>query len=118
MHLDCTCKMLNLFAGTGHVNYAKSARLYFQIMLSLNVDPWLFEQFCNAFHSIKHTDQFWAGRWSNLVIEQFMMRSINNRGGLTRGRRMAESKRDLCVGTMQKYGAVHQTMESVIQWNQ
>ena len=53
MNLECTHKILNLFAGMGHVNYIKSARLCFQIMLNLNVDhPWLFEQFCNGFHSI------------------------------------------------------------------
>ena len=114
MHLESTRKMLNLFAGTGHVNYAKSARLYLQIMFNLQDDhPWLFEQFCNGFHSIRRTDRFWAGLWSDLVIEQFMMRSIKNRGGLTRGRGMVESTRDLWVGTMHKCGDVHHTMESV-----
>ena len=114
MHLESTSKMLILFAGTGHVNYAKSARLYLQIMFNLHADhPWLFEQFCNGFHSIRRTDRFWAGLWSDLVIEQFMIRSIKNRGGLTRGRGMAESTRDLWVGTMHKCGEVHYTMEPV-----
>ena len=36
-------KMINLFAATGHINYAKSARLYLQIMLELPVThPWLY----------------------------------------------------------------------------
>ena len=44
MQLECTRKMVNLFAGTGHVNYDKSARLHLQIMLNLDVDhPWLSE---------------------------------------------------------------------------
>ena len=30
LHLDVVSKMLNLFAATGHINYAKSARLYLQ----------------------------------------------------------------------------------------
>ena len=92
MYLACTREMLNLLAGMGHVNLAKGAGLYMQIMLNLNVDhPWLSEQFCNELHSMRRTDQIWEGLWSDLVIEQFMMRSIKNRGGLTRGRGMAES---------------------------
>ena len=44
MQLQCTRKMVNLFAGTGHVNYDKSTRLHLQIMLNLDVDhPWLSE---------------------------------------------------------------------------
>ena len=34
-HLGSTAKMLNLFAATGHSNYAKSARLYLQMMKEL-----------------------------------------------------------------------------------
>ena len=114
MQLKCTRKMLNLFRDTGHVNYAKSARLYLQIILNVNVDhSWLFELFGNGFHSVLRTDPFWAGLWSDLVTEQFMMRSIKNRGGLTQGRGMAESKRDLWVSTIHKFGKIHHTMESV-----
>ena len=47
------------------------------------------------------------------------MRSIRNRGGLTRGRGMAESTCDLWVGNMHKFGEVYHTMESVTrQWHQ
>ena len=53
MRLEFAYKMLNLFAGTGHLNYVKIARLYLQIMLNLHVDHlWLFEQFRNGSHSI------------------------------------------------------------------
>ena len=34
-HLGSTAKTLNLFAATGHSNYAKSARLYLQMMKEL-----------------------------------------------------------------------------------
>ena len=47
------------------------------------------------------------------------MRSIRNRGGLTRGRGMAESTCDLWVGNMHKFGEVYHTMGSVTrQWHQ
>ena len=91
IHLEFKRKMLNLFAGKGHINYANNARLYLQIMLNLHIDhSWLLKQFCNGFHSIRRSDQFWAGLWSDLVIEQLMMRSKKNRGGFTRGRGMTE----------------------------
>ena len=34
-HLIIVTEMLNLFAATGHFNYAKSARLYLQLMKDL-----------------------------------------------------------------------------------
>jgi hypothetical protein len=33
LHLVGMSRMLNLFAATGHINYAKCARLYLQMML-------------------------------------------------------------------------------------
>ncbi len=46
MHIFAVGRMLNLFAATGHFNYAKSARMYLQLMLELPAGhPWLYEQF-------------------------------------------------------------------------
>ena len=36
LHLQPTADILNLFAASGHLNYAKSARLYVQQMMSLS----------------------------------------------------------------------------------
>ena len=45
-HLAALEKMLNIFAKTGHINYAKSGRLYLQLMIDLEKDfPWLYQQF-------------------------------------------------------------------------
>ena len=98
-HLAATERMLNLFAATGHVNYAKSARLYLQMMSNLQHDHlWLYKQFAeNGYHCVRRIESYWAGLWSDLAIEQVMMRSIKSRGGLTRGREMTESVRTLWV---------------------
>ena len=46
LHLQTTKKMLNLFAATGHSNYAKCTGLYLQEMYDLpEQHPWLHEQF-------------------------------------------------------------------------
>ena len=69
-------RMLNLFAGTGHINYAKSARLYFQSMLELPLThPWLYEKFAvDGYYFIRRSDRFWAGLWPDLTIEQVFIR--------------------------------------------
>ena len=83
--------MLNLFAANGHINYAKSSRLYIKQMRELQeTHPWLFEKFTEVYHAVRRSDRFWSGLWSDLVIEQTLMRFINTRGGLTRGRGISE----------------------------
>ena len=50
LHLISVCNMLNLFAATGHNNYAKSGRLYLQVMLELPLThPWLYDKFVMGF---------------------------------------------------------------------
>ena len=76
--------------------------------------PWLHEQYSKlGFHSVRRSDRFWAGLWPDLVIEQCMMRTIKSRGGLTHGRGLSESTRDLWVRTMHKCAAVHETMSQL-----
>jgi hypothetical protein len=90
LHLVGMSRMLNLFAATGHINYAKCARLYLQMMLHLpETHPWLPEQFSKGNHAVRRSDRYWAGLSTDLVIEQVMMRAVKSRGGLTHGRGMS-----------------------------
>jgi hypothetical protein len=115
LHLVAITKMLNLFAATGHINYAKSARLYLQLMLELRTDyPWLYHCFQEqGFHTVRRSNRFWAGLWTDLTIEQVMMRSIKSRGGLTRGRGVTETVRLQWIYSMHKCAGVHDAMTSV-----
>ena len=81
MHIIAVGRLLNLFAATGHFNYAKSARMYLQLMLELPAGhPWLYEQFTeHGYHTERQSDRYWAGLWTDLTIEQLMMRSIKSR---------------------------------------
>ena len=111
LHLESTKNMLNLFAATGHLNYAKSARFYLQQMLSLpQTHPWLYNQFFKGLHTARRNTSFWSGLWTDLTIEQTMMRSIKSRGGLTRGRGMSENVRHLWVLSLNTVTSVHQAM--------
>ena len=79
--------MLNLFAATGHSNYSESGRLYLQMMKELpKTFPDLYEQFThNGHHTVRWSNRFWSGIWTDLSIEQALMHSLKTRGGLTRG---------------------------------
>jgi len=72
--------MLNLFAATGHMNYAKSARFYLQLMqFDLPSEhPWLHQCFIykGYLQFVKVPSRYWGDLWTDLVIEQVMMRSI------------------------------------------
>ena len=53
-HLITKGKILNLFAATGHRNYAKSAGVYLQMIMNLEKEyPCLYKQFNNEGLSMK-----------------------------------------------------------------
>ena len=114
LHLTTTYQMLPIFAATGHIHYAKSTRLYLQLMQELpDKYPWLYEQFLKGKHAIHRTNHPWSGLWSDLVIEQVLMRSLKSRGGLTRGRGMTESVRHQWVHSMHRCASVHSAMTTL-----
>ena len=112
LHVTATTRMLNLFAATGHLNYAKCARLYVQMMTELpNSHPWLYSQFSDhGFHSVRRSDRYWAGLLTDLAIEQVLMRSLKSRGGLTHGRGFPENVRLSWIYTMHQCASVHPAM--------
>lgn len=115
LHLEAVNRMLNLLAATGHIHYAKSARLYLQNMLELpNRYPSLYRDFAeNGYHTVRRSDKFWAGLWSDLIIEQVLMRSLKARGGMTRGRGLSESVRVLWTNSMHRCASVHNAMSNL-----
>ena len=115
LHLVSIGKMINLFAATAHINYAKSSRLHLQTMLDLSAThPWVYENFAaKGFHTVRRSDRFWAGLWTDLIIEQVMMRAIKSRGGLTRGRGVSENVRVMWINSMHRCASVHSAMCSL-----
>ena len=107
--------MINLFAATGHINYAKSSRLYLQLMYQLSTEhPWLYRCFIEqGFHVVRRTSRYWAGLWTDLIIEQVMMRSIRSHGGLTRGRGITETVRLQWIYSMHKCAGIHNAMTTI-----
>ena len=102
MHLAATKSLLNVFAAAGHFHYAKSVRMYLQQMYQSFKD--------NGYHSMRRGDRYWAGLWSDLIIEQVMMRSVKSRGGLTRGRGFTDNTRHQWVHTAHQCAVIHEAM--------
>ena len=117
LHLVAVGKMLNLFAASGHHNYAKSGRLYLQLMHDLHKSHhWLFNCFSeHGYQVVRRSNRYWAGLWADLIIEQVMMRTIKSRGGLTSGRGMTDYVKMLWVASMHRCSEVHEAMTSVTQ---
>ncbi|KYM95812.1 hypothetical protein ALC62_13539 [Cyphomyrmex costatus] len=65
LHLKCVRDMIPYFHASGHYLYAKS--------------------------TIRRTNKYWSGIWSDMTIEQVLMRSMKSSGGLTHGRGISDS---------------------------
>ena len=76
-------QILKLFSATAHFHYAKSARLYLELMDEPPNDfPWLHNLFHQGYYTIRRSDQFWSGLLIDLAIEQSLMRTVKSRRGL------------------------------------
>ena len=100
--------MINLFAATAHNNYAKTCRLYLQSVEVLKSDhPQIFEQFVIGNHTVRRTEMTWSGIWTDLSIEQILMKSLKGRGGVI-GKGMTENVLNVWTKTM------HRTAEVIL----
>lgn len=93
LHLKCVAQMIPFFYAAGHFNYAKSAHLYLQEMLSLStkMPEKDYYDFITQNFTIRRTNSFWAATFSDMAIEQYLMRSLKSQGGITHGRGTSES---------------------------
>ena len=108
MHVAATKQMINLFAATSHNNYALSCRLYLQSVEDLEVNhPDIHAQFVRGNHSVRRTEKIWSGIWTDLSIEQILMRSLKGRGGVI-GRGISENVLNVWTKTMHRCAEVGQ----------
>ena len=84
-------------------------------MLDLEITfPWVHAKFKEGgFHTVRRSERFWAGLWTDLIIEQVMTRSIKSRGGLTRGCGITVSVRTLWINTAHRCSSVHDAITSL-----
>eukprot|EP00794_Sanderia_malayensis_P002757 gene2757-3187_t len=102
--------MLNLFAATGHNNYAKTCRLYLQSLSELErAHPEIFNEFLRGSHTVRRTTKNWAGIWTDLSIEQILMKSLKGRSGVI-GKGITENVMNVWTKTMHRCAEVTETM--------
>lgn len=91
-HLDAVRRMLPYFHASGRFLYAKSTHLYLQDILKLEetMDEQTYENFRNGFFIVKRTEKYNSGTWTDMVIEQSLMKSMKTEG-VSRGRSTKES---------------------------
>ena len=121
LHLYAVKQMLPYLHAAGHLAYAKSAHLYVQQMEELT--PEVRQIFVESgYFTIRRSDKFWSGVWSDMTIEQVLMRAIKTSGGLTGGRGISDSTLTrwikalpltvaLCNSLEDFAGVVHETSE-------
>lgn len=88
LHLSCVRNMLPYFHATGRHLYAKCAHLYLRDMLNLDEST---RNILSTNVAIRRSEKFWSGIWSDMTIEQTLMRSIKSIGGLVHGRSTTEN---------------------------
>lgn len=94
LHLQSAQQMLPYLHAAGYTSYAKYLHLYLQQMFELEkiMDPSELQQFTKeAYFTIRKTDKFRSGIWSDMTIEQSLMRPLKGPGGVTRGRGITDS---------------------------
>ena len=94
LHLEAIQQSLPIFAAAGHYSYSKSACLYLQSMLNLEISNQpVYEKFKGGNFIVRRSARYWAGLPCDLVIEQVLMRSLKSTGVLTRGSGISEITR-------------------------
>ena len=81
LHLKATQDMLPGFAAAGHNNYTRCFRLYLQG--SQELCPCLARPMQEGWFTIRQNEEpFWSGTWSDMTIDQCLMRAGKTHGGL------------------------------------
>lgn len=95
LHLYCVQQMLPVYHAAGHSNYVRAMQIYLQQMSTLQdkMDPNEYRLFTEEGHfTVRRTDKAWAGIWTDMTIEQMLMRTIHTGAqGLSHGRGMTSS---------------------------
>ena len=114
LYVLVTKPTLNLFAATEHNNYAKSCRLYLQSILDLETNyPKACDQFMEVQHTVRRTEKKWTGIWTDLSIEQTLIKSLKGRAGVL-GRGITENVMHVWTITMHQCAATTEAMNKVI----
>ena len=75
--------------------------------------PVVHDLFQAGYHVVRRSDRYWGGLFTDLVIEQVLMRSVKSQGGLTRGRGINEIQRLLWLLSMPACAQVNVAIQTL-----
>ena len=110
----CIKKMIPIFHAAGHLASARCARRYIDSMRNLpNI---MSEEQYNKISSwglftIRRSDNYWGGMFSDQVIDQSLMRVIKASGGLARGRGITPNTEAKFIHVLPKWVPVCNALE-------
>ena len=114
LHLLVRKSMLNLFAATGHNNYAESCQLYLQSILDLETNhPEVYDQIIEGQHAVRRTQKKSTGIWTDLSIDQILMKSLKGRAGVI-GKGITENVMHVWTKTMHRCAAITEAINKFI----
>ena len=114
LHLYAVQQMLPYLHAAGHLHYAKSAHMYLQEMNKLEqiLTPSHYQRFVvDGCFTVRRSDKHWSGVWSDMTIEQVLMRAMKCTGGLTHGRGLSDATLNRLVNAMAVSTAVSTAVE-------
>lgn len=94
LHLYCVQQMLPVYHSAGRSNYVKAIQVCLQEMSKLQdiMDPEEYRMFTEGQFTVRRTEKAWAGIWTDMTIEQMLMRTIHTGAqGLSHGRGMTSN---------------------------
>ena len=115
LHVHGVWLMIPYLHAAGHLHCARSAQVYLQEMLNLanSMAPDEYDMFTSrGFFTVRRSDKYWCGIWTDMTIEQVLMRSLKTSGGLTRGRGISPSTIAKWVNSMPAASRVIDAMET------
>ena len=114
LHKDTFREFLPIYHAAGHLPYAKAGHTYLQEMERLEnaLSDEDFKKFTDeGYFTIRRSHKFWAGVWTDMTIEQMVMRCFKARGGCTRGRGVTDSTLAYFVGALPHCNPMFEALE-------
>ena len=115
LHLYSLAHMIPILHAAGHLAYARSARCYLDAMKELP-DIMGKDQFMKftegGYFTIRRSDIFWNGNFTDQTIEQVLMRLLKAVGGVAHGRGITPSTQARLVHTMPKCVPICNALEN------
>ena len=116
-HIFCIgIRMLEIFSAAGHYQYAKGARLYFQLMKRLEAPPRCKKTFksfrIHGNHVVHYCCHEWSGIWYDICIELRLMKEAKSQCELCRERMGNSDSGHKCwIQTLNHFSSINDYME-------